>query len=149
METIYPLISSSVKGPLGVCHLPRLWLKILLFACSRLPEGYRHGEGGFDELTTDNLGLDRAEFVRYIETEKPSYQQLEGWVQEHATKLDPASIAAHNEAILTRRLREELAIPRRAELNITDPDLWNGVALNDLDDWASFHRQLTAAEAAV
>jgi len=141
MEPIYPSISSSVTGPLGVCHLPRLWLKILLFACGRLPEGYRHGEGGFDEFTCDNLGLDRAEFVRYIETAKPDYQQLEAWVREHATKLDPASIAAHNEAILTRRMRDEIAIPRRAELGLTDSDVWNGVALNDLDDWAGVYAQ--------
>jgi uncharacterized protein DUF5069 len=139
METIYPLISSSVKGPLGICHLPRLWLKILLFACGRLPEGYRHGEGGFDEFTCDNIGIDRVAFVAYIENEKPDYQQLEAWVRGHATKLDSASIAAHNEAILTRRMRDEIAIPRRAELNLTDTDLWNGVALNDLDDWACLH----------
>ena len=142
MEPIYPLISSSVKGPLGVCHLPRLWLKILLFACGRLPEGYRHGEGGFDEFTCDNIGVDRGAFVAYIENEKPDYQQLEAWVREHATKLDSASIAAHNEAILTRRMRDEIAIPRRAELNLTDTDLWNGVALNDLDDWACLHAQV-------
>jgi hypothetical protein len=141
MEPIYPLISSSVKGPLGACHLPRLWLKILLFACGRLPEGYRHGEGGFDEFTTDNLGLDRDAFVAYIENEKPDYQQLEAWVREHGTKLDTASIAAHNEAILTRRMRDEIAIPRRAELGLAETELWNGVALNDLDDWAGVHRQ--------
>jgi hypothetical protein len=142
MEPIYPLISSSVKGPLGVCNLPRVWLKILLFACGRLPEGYRHGEGGFDQLTIENLGLDRAAFIAYIENEKPDYQQLEAWVREHATKLDAASIAAHNEQILTRRMRDEIAIPRRAELGITDPGFWNGVALNDLDDWAGVHKQL-------
>jgi hypothetical protein len=145
MEPIYPLISSSVKGPLGACNLPRVWLKILLHASGRLPEGYRHGEGGFDEVTIDNLGLDRGAFIAYIENEKPDYQQLEAWVREHGTKLDPASIAAHNEYILTRRMRDEIAVPRRAELGITDPDFWNGVALNDLDDWAGFHKQVTAS----
>lgn len=145
MEPIYPLVSSSVKGPLGVCNLPRVWLKILLHACGRLPEGYRHGEGGFDEVTIDNLGLDRAAFVAFIENEKPDYLQLEAWVREHATRLDPASVAAHNEYILTRRMRDEIAVPRRAELGITDPDFWNGVALNDLDDWAGLHKQVAAS----
>jgi len=149
METIYPLISSAVKGPLGICHLPRLWLKILLFACGRLPEGYRHGEGGFDELTTDNLGLNRLAFVAYIENEKPNYQQLEVWVSEHATKLDELSIASHNNTILTRRMRDEIAVPRRAELGLTDSDVWNGVTLNDLDDWASVHKQAVATGATV
>jgi hypothetical protein len=144
MEPIYPLISSAAKGPLGVCHLPRLWLKILLFACGRLPEGYRHGEGGFDEFTTTNLGLDRDAFVAYIETEKPGYQQLEAWVKKHATKLDPASIAEHNEAILTRRMRDEIAIPRRAELGLAESDLWNAVGLNDLDDWSSVHKEVVS-----
>ena len=63
-------------------------------------------------------------------------------MREHATKLDPVSIAAHNEAVLTRRMRDELAIPRRAALNLTDSDLWNGVALNDLDDWSCLHAQV-------
>jgi len=149
MEPIYPLISSAVKGPLGICHLPRLWLKILLFGCGRLPEGYRHGEGGFDETTTDNLGLDRLAFVAYIENDKPDYLQLEAWVREHATKLDPASIAAHNQFILERRMRDEIAVPRRAELGLTDTDVWNGVTLNDLDDWAGVHKQAVATGATV
>jgi len=76
MEPIYPLISSAAKGPLGVCHLPRLWLKILLFACGRLPEGYRHGEGGFDEFTTTNLGLDRdAEHLGRVERVAPELKR--------------------------------------------------------------------------
>ena len=50
-EPIVPVLSSSVMGPLGVKHLPRLWLKILLHACGRLPDGYRHGVGGFDEFS--------------------------------------------------------------------------------------------------
>ncbi len=145
MEEIVPLISSSVTGPLGVKHLPRLWLKILLHACGRLPEGYRHGQGGFDELTCANLGLDVAEFVAYIETQKPDYLQLEAWVRAHGTKLDPASIAAHNERLENTRMREELASERRARFGIADPTYADGIRLNDLDDWAGVHSQLLAA----
>src|SRR5271165_1069707 len=117
-EEIVPLISSSVAGPLGIAHLPRLWFKILLHACGRLPEGYRHGSGGFDELTCVNLGLDPQAFVTYIETAKPDYLQLEDWVVEHATKLDPKTVAAHNRRILTGNMREELASERRARFGI-------------------------------
>ena len=67
MEPIVPLISSTVAGPLGAMHLPRLWLKILLHAVGRLPEGYRHGEGGFDSLTISNLGIDGRELIAYVE----------------------------------------------------------------------------------
>ena len=35
MDTIIPLISSGTEGPLGVKHLPRLWLKTLLSACGK------------------------------------------------------------------------------------------------------------------
>jgi len=140
MEQIYPVISSSVTGPLGVAHLPRLWLKILLHACGRLPEGYRHGSGGFDERTCVDIGVDAAQLVDYVETEKPDYQRFEAWVREHATKLDAASIAAHNEYIMNRVMPDEMAITRRNELNITDSTFGNAVMLNNLDDWAGAHR---------
>src|ERR1700682_2704180 len=93
---IVPVLSSSVMGPLGVRHLPRLWLKILLHGCGRLPEGYRHGVGGFDECLTTTLGLDRDAFIAYIETEKPDYLTLEKWVRANATSLTADAIAAVN-----------------------------------------------------
>jgi len=145
-EHIVPLISSSVMGPLGVAHLPRLWLKVLLHACGRLPEGYRHGNGGYDELTCINLGLDAAEFVAYIETERPDYLQLEAWVREHATKLDSTSVAAHNLRILTGNMRDELAAERRARFGIADESFANAIRLNDLDDWAGAHAALVGRD---
>jgi hypothetical protein len=48
MPTHVPLISTRTKGPLGLVHLPRLWLKMRLSAKGQLAEGYRAGEGGFD-----------------------------------------------------------------------------------------------------
>jgi len=143
-EPIVPLISSSVMGPLGVLHLPRLWLKILLHARGRLAEGYRHGNGGLDETTCVDLGIDVDALVHYIETELPDYLQLEAWVREHATNLDATSVAAHNLGILTRNQREELASERRARFGITDETFANAVRLNDLDDWAGVHALLTA-----
>jgi hypothetical protein len=146
MEPIYPLISTSVKGPLGIVHLPRLWLKILLHACGRLPEGYRHGSGGFDQMTCEDLGIDEAAFVAHIESAKPGYLQLEAWVREHATKIDPASIEAHNEKFLNWRIREDLASERRARFHIADPNFGHGITLNDLDDWDLAHAQLVASK---
>ena len=144
LEEIVPLVSSSVAGPLGVAHLPRLWLKILLHACGRLPEGYRHGVGGFDELLCTSLGIDRDAFVAYIENEKPSYQRLEVWVGERATNLAPETVAAFNEQIRTREMSSEMAAERRSRLAIADPGFANAVALNDLDDWDAAHRRLTS-----
>jgi Domain of unknown function (DUF5069) len=139
-EDIVPLISSSVVGPLGVMHLPRVWLKILLHAQGRLPEGYRHGAGGFDELLCANLGIDREAFVSYIEDTKPTYLQLESWVRQNAKNLSAASIAAHNRMIEERELPEDKREERWAAVGLTDRSITKGVALNDLDDWtAAYH----------
>jgi len=144
-EEIVPLISSSVAGPLGIAHLPRLWLKLLLHACGRLAEGYRHGSGGFDELLCERLGLDREAFVAFIESEKPDYLSCERWVSEHARDLSPQTVAAFNTRIRTGNMREELAAERRSRFGIDDESFANAVALNDLDDWAGTHERLLAA----
>ncbi len=142
-EEIVPLISSSVAGPLGILHLPRLWLKILLHASGRLPEGYRHGAGGFDELLTGSFGIDNAGFVAYIENEKPGYLQLEAWVRKHARNLTSESVTAFNQEILKRDVNAEIAGERRERFGIVDPAFANAVSLNDLDDWDQAHRRLT------
>jgi hypothetical protein len=144
-EEIVPLISSSVAGPLGVLHLPRLWFKILLHACGRLPEGYRHGSGGFDELLTTSLGIDNAAFVAYIESEKPGYLALEAWVKGHAANFTPETVAAFNHKIRTRDMGLEMAVERRARFGIADPAFAHGITLNDLDDWDQVYRKLTSS----
>jgi len=141
-DVVVPLISSTVSGPLGVMHLPRLWLKILLFSAGRLPEGYRHGVGGFDEMLCVNLGIDRDAFVAFIETEKPTYLDLEAWVWDNASNLNDESIAAHNRAILARELPEDIREKRRADIGLKDPSITKSVALNDLDDWTAAYRQI-------
>jgi hypothetical protein len=143
---IVPVLSSSVKGPLGVAHLPRVWLKISLFAAGRLPEGYRHGVGGFDEFLTTTLGIDRDAFIAYIETEKPDYRALEAWVRKHAATLNAETIATINARIATAAMNPEMLAERRERLGITDPTFTNVVAINDLDDWDTFHAGLVHAE---
>jgi hypothetical protein len=121
-------------GPLGVKHLPRLWLKILLHACGRLPDGYRHGVGGFDEFLTTTLGIDRDAFVSYIETAKPDYLTLEAWVRANATALTPEAIAKVNEGVSATDIPEAMYGDRSARLGFADPAYKKAVALNDLDD---------------
>src|ERR1700753_2200331 len=57
MEKIIPVISSGTEGPLGVKHLPRLWLKTLLGAAGRLPKGYKDIRPGFDYMVLEGLGI--------------------------------------------------------------------------------------------
>ena len=144
-DPIAPVLSSIVSGPLGVKHLPRLWLKILLHACGRLPEGYRHGAGGFDEFLTTTLGIDRDAFVAYIETEKPDYLTLEAWVRAHATSLTPEAIAVVNDRVMTIDLPEAMRPERAARLGFDDPAYRKAYALNELDDWLALHESLTRA----
>ncbi len=143
MEPIVPPISMSVAGPLGIAHLPRLWAKVLLHACGRLPEGYRHGAGGADEFVLTRLGIEPAEFVAFIEKDRPDYLALEAWVCEHAKDLSPRTIANVNHRVLTMNAPGELAAERRERFGIADPNFANAAALNNLDDWASFHAALT------
>jgi hypothetical protein len=146
-DPIVPVISTSVAGPLGIRHLPRLWLKILLYSEGRLPEGYRHGEGGFDELFCTQFGIDREAFVRFVETNKPDYQETERWVEKNAKDLEPATVAAFNDRVLAANMRDEMAAERRTRFAIGDETYKNAVALNDLDDWAGMHAAVTRRNA--
>jgi len=141
---IVPAISTSVTGPLGVAHLPRLWLKMLLHAHGRLPEGYRHGLGGFDEYVRDATGLAYEPLEAFIAAEKPGYLAFEAWVRANATNLTPDAIAASNAHVVGFEPPEERAAPRRAEYGVDD-SVKTGTALNDLDDWLAIHRQLLAS----
>lgn len=140
---IVPLVSSSVVGPLGLAHLPRLWCKILLHAHGELPEGYRYGNGGFDEKVCEAIGTDRDALVAFVTEERPSYSALETWVRAHATKLDDRTIAAWNAVVAGADLPEAMSQERRARFDIPVGTRASAVVLNDLDDWDSFHRALT------
>jgi len=141
---VVPAISSSIRGPLGIPHLPRLWFKHRLSGVGRLIDGYRHGTGGFDELLTTAIGLDGAAFAAYVESEQPSYLDAEAWVRANATTLTPETVGAVTTRMLNANLPDVQLPARLAELGITDPSFTRGIALNDLDDWAGLHRQLLA-----
>lgn len=142
MQQIVPTVSSSAVGPLGVRHLPRMWLKILLHAKGLLPPGYRHGTGGFDERTALNLGFDRDEFIKFVETKLPTYLECEAWVRAHAKHLDAETIRKHNEAI-RRDKPPAAAAAQRAYVGLDDPTVLDATLLNDLDDWMTVHALAT------
>lgn len=141
-EPIVPAVSSSAAGPLGIKHLPRLWLKISLFAAGRLPEGYRHGVGGFDEFVTTTLGIDRDAFVAFIENEKPHYLALEDWVRAHATALTPDAVAKINDRVEHAEMGEEMLADRHARLGPASQGMKRAARINDLDDWLAIHEGL-------
>jgi len=141
MNTIVPLISSGVAGPLGVLHLPRLWLKVSLEATGKLAPGYPGAGKGYDQMVIDGLGLQRDAVLGYIKQNKPTYPQFEAWVKKNATKLDKASIEKLNAAI--RGYNHDDAT-RKSILGANGlPDdagaLKDAVNLNNLDDWKEFH----------
>ena len=53
MSKFVPLTSSGIAGPLGVLHLPRLWLKVSLEARGKLADGYPAVGKGFDQVVID------------------------------------------------------------------------------------------------
>ena len=89
MNKIVPLIGSAEVGPLGVLHLPRLWLKVSLDANGLLADGYPAVGTGFDQMVLDGLGLQKDAVVGYITKNKPTYPQFETWIkQQPGTRLD-------------------------------------------------------------
>ena len=142
MNTVVPLISSGVAGPLGVLHLPRLWLKLSLESCGKLAAGYPGAGKGYDQMVIDGIGLNRDAVIDYVKKSKPTYPQFEAWVKKNATKMDKGSVEKLNAAIRgynhddgTRKsilgansLADDGGAPKDA------------VNLNNLDDWKEFHQ---------
>jgi hypothetical protein len=146
-EPVIPTISTSTVGPAGIMHLPRIWLKLLLHAVGRLPEGYKWTTGTFDRMVLDALGIDDARIMDFVQTERPDYLHFERWVRANGKALSAGDIAALNERYREFPMGPAAASERRAELGLTDDALTSGVLLNDLDDWAALHRRLVPAEA--
>lgn len=117
MEKIIPAVSSSVAGPLGVAHLPRLWLTAIALASGQLAAGYGAGSE-LDRMFAAALQIEPASFATFLRT-RPTYAQTEGWVCAHAGRIDPETVATHN-------------------ANVGD------VQHTDLDDWARLHAFLAS-----
>jgi hypothetical protein len=148
MEKLVPLVSSTVCGPLGVVHLPRMWLKAILAEVDMLADGWFADYRGFNQIVLDTLGIDQTAFFAFMAT-VPTYAQTERWVRANATSLNPASIATSNTAVLTRPRPEERGIEARAMLGISDPNFNLSARLNDVDDWHCVHAWIVAHRNAV
>jgi len=141
MSNIVPLISSGVAGPLGVLHLPRLWLKASLEAAGKLHPDYPGAGKGYDQMVLDGLGLDREEFLGYIKDSKPTYLQLEAWVLEKkGGSLDQAAVKKLNDAIIGYNHDDGTRASILSSVSRADDgSIKDAVNLNNLDDWQTFY----------
>ena len=136
------MISSGVAGPLGVLHLPRLWLKASLEAAGKLAAGYPGIGQGYDMMVITALGL-KADAVRsFLSASKPTYPQFEAWVKgQPGAKLDKATIDKSNRAIRGYNHDDATRKGILSASGITDEGsvCHDAVNLNNLDDWKEFH----------
>ena len=142
MNTIVPLISSGVAGPLGVLHLPRLWLKTSLEARGKLAPGYPGAGKGYDQMVIDGLGLKRESVLDFIKTSRPTYTQFEGWIKKQpGAKVDKASIDKLNGSILGYNHDDQTRKSVLGACGLSDDAhaCRDAVNLNNLDDWKEFH----------
>lgn len=145
MDTQVPLISTRSMGPLGLAHLPRLWLKMRLAAKGKLVEGYRAGKGGADGALLDALGLDSDATAAFVAESHPTYLAFEAWVKENAEpdRVTTEAVDRFNKRILSfpkpepdrSNMLDLLGLPK-------DDTVWIATDLNDLDDWYGFHLAL-------
>lgn len=136
------MIPCNVSGPLGVLHLPRLWLKVSLEARGKLASGYPGIGKGYDQMVLDGLGLQADAVRKYITDSKPTYGQFEGWVKlQPGVKLDRSSVHRLNQSILNYHHADDLAKEIRAWTGYKEDGSVTSSAceLNALDDWQAFH----------
>ncbi len=141
---IIPLISSGTSGPLGVKHLPRLWLKTLLSAAGELPEGYKDIRPGFDFMVLEGLKIDPDSARDFIFKGRPTYLEFEQWIrQQEGVDVSPANLEALNQQIVERRKSDSSRRKMLAENGLPDDsDISDSIMLNNLDDWRAIHGQL-------
>ena len=144
---VIPLISSGTAGPLGVVHLPRLWLKLTLASHGMLADGYDTCGAGFDQMTLDALGLDKAKTIAFVTDSHPTYMQFEEYVvKENGGKVPADKIAAHNAAVTGYNHDGTFADPAEMQKDsgIKDSSVKGAVTLNTVNDLDSLHKQVEA-----
>ena len=144
MSNHIPLISSGVAGPLGVIHLPRLWQKACLEACGKLHPDYPGIGKGYDSMVLAALGLDETAVRAFIAT-KPSYTQFEAWIKtQPGVKLDQTSIDKNNADIRGYNHGDDVRAGIFAATGLSDStcSFRGAIELNNLDDWATFHKEV-------
>lgn len=148
MDKIVPLISSGTAGPLGVLHLPRLWLKGLLGATGKLADGYKDIGPGYDHMVLQGLGIDPEKARAFIREKKPTYLEFEAWVKSYpGAKLDKANIFRTNTAIASYIHSDEARKEILGSCGQGDDSSINpgAIDLNNLDDWQAAHVAITKA----
>ncbi len=141
-ESYVPLISSGVAGPLGVLHLPRLWLKASLEAAGKLAAGYPGIGHGYDMMVITGLNLNADAVKAFIAT-KPTYPQFEAWIRtQPGVNLTKGNIHKLNVSIAGYIHPDEV---RKSVLFANSlPDdgsvLPDAISINNLDDWYEFHQ---------
>lgn len=142
MNTIVPLISSGVAGPLGVLHLPRLWLKVSLESAGKLAPGYPGAGKGYDQMVIDALNLNREAVIGFIKASRPTYPEFEAWVKKQpGVKLDKGTIDTINGAIRGYNHDDATRKSILSANNIPDDAsaFKDAINLNNLDDWKELH----------
>lgn len=140
MSKIVPLISSGTAGPLGILHLPRLWLKLSLEERGKLAEGYPGCGKGYDSMVLDALGLQEDAVRNFIRSERPTYAAFEAWIASRpGVRLDSETVAALNAAI-TGYIHAEATRAEILRENALADGPKDAVNLNNLDDWFLFHQ---------
>lgn len=142
-NTYVPLISSGVAGPLGVLHLPRLWLKVSLEAQGKIAPGYPGIGKGYDGMVIGALGLSEDAVRAFITTQKPTYPQFEAWIKtQPGVKLDKATIHKLNVSIAGYIHGDDVVAGVLQANGLTDDGsvAHDAIGVNNLDDWFEFHQ---------
>lgn len=137
-----PLISSVDRGPLGVCQLPRTWLKVVLAAKGLLHPEYPDCGGGLDARVLQMLGLDQEATLAHLRDELPDYLHFESWVSQHGA-LASEAIEAWNQSIGDRLHSADVQTRIAATVGIdatSAPE--SAVTLNHIEDWHLVHQRL-------
>jgi len=144
LQNVVPLISSDTAGPLGAIHLPRLWTKLTLASAGLLPQGYDECGKGFDQMTLDDLGLDRQKTIDFVKNNRPKYIAFEEWVvAQNGGSISPDRIKKHNEAIRGYHHADDLAGKMRNSSGIKNASIKDAVTLNTIEDLDDVHAQVT------
>ncbi len=141
-ESYVPLISSGVAGPLGVLHLPRLWLKSSLEAAGKLAPGYPGCGQGYDMMVVNGLGL-KADAVKAFIATRPTYPQFEAWIKtQPGVNLTKGNIHKLNVSIAGYIHPDEVRKGVLAANGLPDDGsvLPDAINVNNLDDWYEFHQ---------
>ncbi len=145
---LIPLVSSGTAGPLGVVHLPRLWLKLTLASHDMLADGYDSCGAGFDQMTLDALGLDKAKTIAFVSDNHPTYIAFEEYVvKENGGTVAPDKIAKHNAAVTGYDHDGTFADPAAMQKasGIKNASVKNAVMLNTVNDLDELHKQVEAS----